>query len=1633
MRSRRFSLNVQLMAFLLLLAGAAAVGVYFLHRRQLDRHASFFLEQARAARERITAEDTPAEQIAQLQAAWQNYDRYTSLMPDDLDAQGETALMLADFGKTLYQAGMTKDAATMFGQGLKRLEAVLRDDPDRKNLRRRLVEILFSLRRWSDTLSHAKFLCQQPDGVEALKKFFDREGLWDRLDEARGAPSGSPRLAPLLESDNRTVDREKLLVFLGNDFWRLLDDADLLTICAQCQIALNRPELAEKPLERAVTLAPGRLEAYERLARLLNSRERSADAEYWMTEMLLANPDSFHARRVRGVYRLHRILAGDPEPVESLARGALEDALESVRKAQQQILEKADAASPSNPATQALKDAFTRVSAAAPREPGAAPSAEYHRALLEASRAASALRASVPKIDEQIDGIRDGLILAAQSAVELAMADKQKEAEFLSKAREITDVVAELFPEHALTYLARGTLEQRAGRPDEALAWLRRGRDKTRADERILWRLADSLVQADELDEAATIAKELEAGGASKLFIIELKAEIDYGEGNWLAASKGFEEVLPDLAEWPYQARQVNLMLADCYGQLGRTKDQLDAYSRASSPDRTWLPGLIGLARSKADAGRLDEAIEDYRLIMKLDQAPPGGWIDLARLLLIWNLRQPKADRTWREFEEVLRQVEEAAPGAVDVVVLRAEMLLAQEKPAEAIALLNAARDQLKQDLEADEAKRQGLLAAAERLAGDEKTKKLAEAAQIESQIRLKRRGLAAIWHVLVVRAQQNGDWPEVEKLLDAAQKDGGDTPAIRQTRGQYLVGRFGKDAAPQLRELAENAQGFSPRQRQSLWYSLAVLSYRVNDNEQVETLCRRILEAEPGNLAVFKLQFEVAARDKDVAAMQRVLDDVKRTEKTPSAFWYYGEAARLNQLAVARKDKDLLREAQKSLVQALRLQPANPGPIHLLAAQVHERLGDRDAAVDEYLAAVDAGVHAPEIIQHVARLLAQQERFREADRMFRLLGETQGDLSDETGRQVSSVKAKLGEFEQALAVARGVAKESTAFEDYVWLGQLLTVVGKQTANAGRADEAATLLAEAEAAFKEAVQRKMDEPQTWVALIHFFNQMDRRDEAEAAIAQAARKLPADKAVGALAQCYEALGQNDEAAEQYELALRATPKDAALARRAAVFFARVNKPDKADALLHRIIDGDVEANDLQKAWARRFLAFGLFARGDAQQRKAALAYVEENLALRPDSVEDQYAKAVILASEAGGERRQEAIKTLEDFVAASRNPRPEIQFLLANLCLAEDRWSQYRSIMRSLLRDQDNVPEYVAHFAEMLMAHNELDEAAVWVKKLSDLAPDAFPTLKLRAELAFRQRQFEFVVTLARQWVDSDAAAGPAREERLQLGAALLETFAARLRKTARDAVADLLTRESLAVYREFVDRKPGRKLLLAEFLAGQGRLDEALDVLEKEWPDYSPREIGKTCFAVLQGTNASAEQIVRLDKILRQALDRYDNAIPLQIVQAIVRDYQDRFEDAERIYRDVLKQDPNNPTALNALAVLLALRGVKLDEASRLIDRAIEEIGPSPLVLDSRAIVQLALGNAEAAMNDLNRALQNEPNPVRYFHQAQAFHELGKKKPALDAWRKAHEMGLAEEHLTPSERHAYRRLKIALQ
>src|SRR5262249_5248755 len=273
------------------------------------------------------------------------------------------------------------------------------------------------------------------------------------------------------------------------------------------------------------------------------------------------------------------------------------------------------------------------------------------------------------------------------------------------------------------------------------------------------------------------------------------------------------------------------------------------------------------------------------------------------------------------------------------------------------------------------------------------------------------------------------------------------------------------------------------------------------------------------------------------------------------------------------------------------------------------------------------------------------------------------------------------------------------------------------------------------------------------------------------------------------------------------------EDPAALRLAVDISLRQNRSDLAGNYVARVEKAPA-ATPGDKAWANRTRAALLLARNRQADRNQALSLVERNLAIDPESVEDQSLSAAILAFRPA--TQGEAIAVLERLARTNRLGDAE-RFLLARLYLGRGEEQKYQDEMQKLCAQKTRNPQQLAQFAGHWIDRNQLDQADHWLAELKKDDPQGLPALEVEARLLdLRKRKLELLALLESRVREVPDQIGP---------------------------VADLLYRygfakEAEAAYKAFIARAPGQpepSLALAVFLARENRASEAIPILKKAW------------------------------------------------------------------------------------------------------------------------------------------------------------------------------------------------------
>ena len=232
---------------------------------------------------------------------------------------------------------------------------------------------------------------------------------------------------------------------------------------------------------------------------------------------------------------------------------------------------------------------------------------------------------------------------------------------------------------------------------------------------------------------------------------------------------------------------------------------------------------------------------------------------------------------------------------------------------------------------------------------------------------------------------------------------------------------------------------------------------------------------------------------------------------------------------------------------------------------------------------------------------------------------------------------------------------------------------------------------------------------------------------------------------------------------------------------------------------------------------------------------------------------------------------------------------------------------------------------------------------------------------------------------------------------------------------------------------EVPERKYEANYFLAQIYEGQKRTDEALTAYDEALNgDFARDAIGRKS-ALLHKEKGLAAAEAWLDSLLdkatmpeqkvtalmakgqllhdaseyQKAIDTFNKAEEfgskkrdILYARSLSYDRMGNVAQAEKDLREVVKLDPKDADALNALGYMLVVSSTRYQDAHDLIKQALELRPDSPAVMDSMGWVLFKKGDAKGAEDWLSKAYDKMPDPEIAAHLIEVLSVNGKRDDA---------------------------------
>jgi tetratricopeptide (TPR) repeat protein len=212
--------------------------------------------------------------------------------------------------------------------------------------------------------------------------------------------------------------------------------------------------------------------------------------------------------------------------------------------------------------------------------------------------------------------------------------------------------------------------------------------------------------------------------------------------------------------------------------------------------------------------------------------------------------------------------------------------------------------------------------------------------------------------------------------------------------------------------------------------------------------------------------------------------------------------------------------------------------------------------------------------------------------------------------------------------------------------------------------------------------------------------------------------------------------------------------------------------------------------------------------------------------------------------------------------------------------------------------------------------------------------------------------------------------------------------------------------EANAAIKKYPDDE-GLKRDHAFVLADSGKVDQAVSELRALLKGEHDRET-QLAIAEVYERAKRYEDIAKPLDAAEKLSETKPEKVAIYFMRGAMYERLKQFDASEAEFRKVLELDPDSPGALNYLGYMLADRGVRLDEAQKMIVRALELDPDNGAYLDSLGWVYYRQNRLDDAEQALVRALSKSgigQDPTVHDHLGDVYLKLGKTKDAITQWQ----------------------------
>jgi len=440
---------------------------------------------------------------------------------------------------------------------------------------------------------------------------------------------------------------------------------------------------------------------------------------------------------------------------------------------------------------------------------------------------------------------------------------------------------------------------------------------------------------------------------------------------------------------------------------------------------------------------------------------------------------------------------------------------------------------------------------------------------------------------------------------------------------------------------------------------------------------------------------------------------------------------------------------------------------------------------------------------------------------------------------------------------------------------------------------------------------------------------------------------------------------------------------------ALLVLRVNAGDRSGAV--QAIESLMKAAETEQSDGFIQVA-AVVAEGDNKELGLELV---KNLVVRHDrDPRAHYALAIAYFAQ----KDQEAAEASLREALSLKKDDPKVWILLARILDVQKRTGDSEELLRQGVEQLPDNDLLRLSYAEHLVIHEKYQQAYSEFKLLHKSLPENDDITQALGSLAIELHHWNDAREI---W--SEMMSGHGKKDRALY-------FLGQIEEGSGDSV------KALQYYNKVGGAlRTDAKIRSAQLLAKQGDLPKALKMITTA--RLSAMEDAVRLYLVESDLLSDANKGMQAMGLLDKALAEHPQQVDLLYARGMLGDDMGSLQILERDMRTIIKIDPENAQALNALGYTLSVYADRLHEARDLIRSAYELMPESAAILDSMGWVEFRLGNLEEAEKYLRMAAERDKDSEIMAHLGEVLWVRGDHEEANQIWQDALRLEPESKHL----------------